>query len=101
MARRSGGGCHPIEPVQYLGTDTADEGDVEGVRQAVRGMTVENHAVPELLLQALPEAVAQGAHAMHRRKIARKLAGFAEANRQQRTLRARASAAFVAGTMYQ
>jgi len=38
---------------------------------------------------------------IHGRKIARKLAGLAESDRQQGTLRARASAAFVAGTMDQ
>jgi hypothetical protein len=73
---------------------------IECVRQAVRGMTVEEHAVAELPLQTLPEAVAQSAHAIHRREIAYKLAGFAKADRQQGTLRARASAAFVSVLNY-
>src|SRR2546429_1161154 len=101
VTRGSRGGRHPTQPCQDLGADAADEGYVQRVRQPVRGMTVEEDAVAELLLQALPEAVAQSAHATHRRKIPRKLAGRAEGDRQQGTLRARASAAFVAGTMDQ
>src|SRR5262245_29005096 len=43
MTRRSRGGRHAIEPRQYLAAGAAHKGDVEGVRQPVRGMAVENH----------------------------------------------------------
>src|SRR5262245_63588605 len=65
----------------------------------IRGMSVEGHAVSELRLQCLPEAVAQGAHAIHRREIARKLAGLAETDRKQRALGPGATTALVPGTV--
>src|SRR5262245_18557026 len=65
------------------------------------GMSVEPHAISELLLQRLPEAVAQRAHAIHRREIARKLAGLAEAGGEQHALGTRAAAKLVPGTMQQ
>src|SRR6516164_11593261 len=64
-------------------------------------MTVEHNAAPELPLQALPKAVAQGTHAIHRGNVAGKLASLAQGDRQQGALRARASAAFVPGAMDQ
>src|SRR5262249_44909330 len=47
---RSGGGGEPIQTGQYLGADAADKGYVERIRQPVRGMAVEDHAVAELPL---------------------------------------------------
>src|SRR5262249_411534 len=65
------------------------------------GMAIEAYAISELLLQRLPEAVAQRAHALHRRKIARKLAGLAESGREQHALRTRAAAMLVSATVQQ
>src|SRR5262249_49645597 len=63
MARRSGRRGDAGKPRQDLGADLADKGDVERVRQPMRGMPVQDHASSESLLQRLPEAVAQHAHA--------------------------------------
>src|SRR6516165_1850263 len=101
VARRSHRRRHPVEPRQYLGADSINEGHVERVRQAVRGMTVEHDAAPELPLQALPKAIAQNTHVIHGGNVAGKLAGLAQGDRQQGALRARASAAFVPGAMDQ
>ena len=64
-------------------------------------MSVESHAISELFLQLLPEMVAHGADPIHRRKVARKLAGFAEADCKQSALRARAPAALVPSAVHQ
>ena len=56
---RSRRGRDAIEPRQYLGADPADEGNIERVRQAMRGMAVEDDAIAESLLQLLPKMVAQ------------------------------------------
>ena len=64
-------------------------------------MSVEAHAISELLLQLLPEMVAQSAHPFHRREIARKRAGLAETDRKQCTLGTRPPATFVSGTVNQ
>src|SRR5262249_48711260 len=50
MACRSSGSGDPIQTRQYLAAKAADERYVERVRQPVRGMTVEDHAVAELPL---------------------------------------------------
>src|SRR5215831_10339239 len=65
------------------------------------GMAIEPYAISELLLQRLPEAVAQRAHALHGRKIARKLAGLAEAGREQHALGTCAAAMLVPATVQQ
>ena len=101
VTRRSRRGRDTIEPRQYLGADPADEGNIERVRQAMRRMSVEDHAITELLLQLLPEVVAQGAHPIHGRKVARKLAGLAEPDRKQRALGAGAPATLVPGAVDQ
>src|SRR5262249_24133186 len=101
VTRRSRRGRDTIEPLQYLGTGPANELNVEPVRQPMGGMSVEPHAISELLLQRLPEAVAQRAHAIHRREIARKLAGLAEAGGEQHALGTRAAAMLVPGTVKQ
>src|SRR5262249_22567645 len=65
------------------------------------GMSIEPHAISELLLQRPPQAVAQRAHAIHGRKIARKLAGLAEAAREQRALGTCAAAMLVPAAVKQ
>src|SRR5215813_15331008 len=65
------------------------------------GMAIEAYAISELLLQRLPEAVAQRAHAIYGRKIARKLAGLAEAAREQRALGTCAAAMLVPAAVKQ
>src|SRR5262249_29069758 len=65
------------------------------------GMAIEAYAISELLLQRLPEAVAQRAHAIYGRKIARKLAGLAEAGREQRALGTCAAAMLVPAAVKQ
>ena len=64
-------------------------------------MTVERDVVTEALLQALPEAVAQRAHALHWRQVARKLTSLAEADREQGALRPGAPSGFVRAAMDQ
>src|SRR6266487_4592249 len=101
VTRRSGRGRDTIELPQYLGADPTDEGNIQRVWQAMRGMSIEGHAISELLLQRLPESIAQVAHAVHGREIARKLAGLAEADRKQRTLGASAPSTLVSGPVDQ
>src|SRR6266540_4174886 len=60
------------------------------------GMSVENHAMPKLLLQSLPEMVAQCTHPIRRRK----LAGLAKTNRKQRALGAGPPATLVSGPVH-
>ena len=64
-------------------------------------MAVEDDAIAESALQLLPEPIAQRAHSVHRREIARKLARLAEADGKQRAFGARAPAALVPGTVDQ
>ena len=64
-------------------------------------MAVERHAIAELLLQRLPERIAQCADSIHLREIVRKLAGLAEPDRQQRTLGSGATATLMSGTVNQ
>ena len=65
----------------------------------MHGMSVEDHAISKLLLQLLPEMVAQSAHPFHRREIARKLAGLTKTDREQCTLGTRPPATLVSGTV--
>ena len=65
------------------------------------GMSIEGHAISELLPQHLPEMVAQNADRIHRGEITRELARLAEADRQQRALGTGSPAALVPGAMDQ
>src|SRR5215472_144105 len=49
MTGRSRCDGNAIESRQYLGADLSDEGSVEGVRQPMRGMPVEDDAISESL----------------------------------------------------
>ena len=96
MTGRAGRGRHSVESRQDFGADAADERDIERVREPVLRVPVENHTIAEPLLQLLPEPVAQSADPLHRRQVARELAGRAEADREQRAFGAGAPPAFVA-----
>src|SRR5215471_8361937 len=65
------------------------------------GMSVEDHAISELLPQHLPETVAQDVDPFHRREITRKPAGFAETDCKQRALRTCSPSGLVPGAMDQ
>src|ERR1043166_3445596 len=101
MACRSGRDGNAREARQYFAADLADERNVERVRQAVRGMSIEDDAISKRHPQLLPQAVAQSAHALHRCEITRYFARLAEPDRQKRTFRSRAPAAFVSGAVNQ
>lgn len=90
-----------IEPRQDLCAVPTEEGDIKGVRQAVCRMTVQGDPIPKLTPQLLPKVIAQSAHLIHRRKIARQLASFAEPDSKERTFRSRASTALVPSTVGQ
>src|SRR3974377_504708 len=64
-------------------------------------MSIEGDLISKLRLQFLPEAIAQSTHPVHWREIMRKLAGLAQAGREQGTLRARSAAPLVPGTVNQ
>ena len=64
-------------------------------------MPVQDDTPPKPALQLFPKVVAQSAHLVHRRKIARQLASFAEPDGEERTFRSRASTALVPRTVDQ
>ena len=64
-------------------------------------MPVQDDPIAELALQPLPEVVAQSAHPVHRRKIARQLASFAEPDGKERTFGSGAPTALVPRTVDQ
>jgi hypothetical protein len=70
MARRTRR-CRDAVESCYLRADHADEGHVEGVRQAMLGMAVQHNAIAEVILQRAPEAIPQRTNALHRRQILR------------------------------
>ena len=64
-------------------------------------MPIQDDTLPKPALQPLPKVVAQSAHLVHRRKIARQLASFAEPDGKERTFRSGASTALVPCTVDQ
>ena len=64
-------------------------------------MPVQDDPIPKLAPQPLPKVVAQSAHLVRRRKIARQLASFAEPDGKERTFRSGASTALVPRTVDQ
>jgi hypothetical protein len=99
MAGGSGRGRNAIEPPQNIGAHLPNKRDVERVWQPVCRMPVQRNAIAKPPQQSLPEVIAQCTDALHRREIARQLAGLAEPDGKHDALGARAPAAFMAAAV--
>src|SRR5579875_2962623 len=101
MASRAGRSGDIRHLRQDLGADMAGKRDVERIRQMAVGMAVEGNAVAESGAKTIPEQVAEALCGRHADPGLSNLAGFAEACRQQRALRAGAPPALVSGAVDQ
>lgn len=101
VTRRSGGRSDFVQIGKQLVTLLISKADVERVRQALRRMTVQDHGVAKLPLQAVPEVCGQAPESIATRVEACKAAGGAESCDEQHVLGAGAAAVLVSGTVHE